>query len=90
MSEGEILADQKVPPDSGGAARRITNHITPPETARPCLTLYSPAYSSSENALPCLGPDTAHLETRYILNTDVHSHTSYIPPHTVFRILLKI
>ena len=26
-----------------------TNHITPPETARPCLTLYSPAYSSSEN-----------------------------------------
>ena len=49
MSEGEILADQKVPPDSGGAARRITNHITPPETARPCLTLYSPAYSSSEN-----------------------------------------
>ena len=31
------------------APRGRRNHITPPETARPCLTLYSPDYSSSEN-----------------------------------------
>ena len=31
------------------ASVKQNNHITPPETARPCLTLYSPAYSSSEN-----------------------------------------
>ena len=48
MSEGEILADQKVPPDSGGAARRITT--CPPRFLdfATCLNAnrwFSPAYT---------------------------------------------
>ena len=44
--DNKVIGFSDVNP-SNGVDRR--NHITPPDTAHRCLTLFSPGYSSSEN-----------------------------------------